>query len=232
MQTDGRKERMFRCSATAVAPLKASKWNHIQLLIDAEEMTSLLSALQPLHIFSCMGARPIGENVLTHEAFVAAWRQYIAFLQSGEMDEKQLRFYQTVIMTEALDAVVALDIGNGKEIISAVAPVVQGQMHRFAYSSVDKQFRSMVFGPQTISWGMQFSYPQLFEDPHTGEIGKGSASANFVLFRKIQQWVRYNTVPTPFLSVRVPMRLGNRCFSWINTHKDLVKQGLNIRHEC
>jgi len=47
------------------------------------------------------------------------------------------------------------------------------------------------------------------------------------LFQKIKVWIRDNTRATPFLvdgeRKNVPMRLGKKCFSWINTHPGLYE---------
>ena len=214
----------------------ASKWLHLPLLIDVQEMSSLLDHLGEVYLFSTMGVQPVGKNTLFREQFLEAWQQYIASLRSEKIDEHYFRFFMTLALTKTVDAVVFIDAGDGREMIRPVLPVVQTQMHRFSYSTEDKKFRSMVFGPNTISWGIQFSYPQLFQDPVQRNIEQAlnERFVNSTLFRALQEWVRRHTVPTPFFvegkKVNVPIRLGKNCFSWINTHHDLVKRGLTVSH--
>jgi hypothetical protein len=56
---------------------------------------------------------------------------------------------------------------------------------------------------------------------------------NTVLFHQIQRWMRGATIPTPFLvdgkGVNVPLRLGKRCLSWINTHAQLKAKGIRVK---
>ena len=93
----------------------------------------------------------------------------------------------------------------------------------------------MVFGKGTISWGLQVSYPQLFEDPVTRQVMNALDEEHFInarLFRVIRQWVRQYTRPTPLLiegvKVNVSLRMGHSCLSWIQHHPDLQARGITI----
>jgi hypothetical protein len=227
---------MQRRTAQEAIPFLASKWLHLQFLLEVDELAQLLTALGPMQLFSTMGVMPIGKSEITKESFLDTYGRYVAILQRGELiDDALFRFAFTSVMTASEEALQALDVRPGYEIIRPCLPVIQLQLHRFDYSKVDGKFRPMVFGQHTISWGLQASYPQLMQDPVTRKTLQPldpEQCANATLFRALQQWIRHHTQPTPFKiadkKVMVPIRIGKGCFNWIHAHKELRERGLEI----
>lgn len=211
--------------------MQASKWLKSQILIDVEEMQQLLTALDPFFIYNTSSIVNKGSGLIPKQEFLNCYKEYIVSLQNGKIpDEQFYRAFFSSIFTVSPDLVFSMPINETQELIRVERPVVQLQSHRISYSTADGEFRSMTFGGETILWGIQFSYPQLFQDPITTEIvpvGVQTEFPNTSLFQKIQKWVRNHTVPTPFLvgskQVNVPMRLGNNCFAWINQHPQLTE---------
>ena len=125
-----------------------------------------------------------------------------------------------------------MPLSNGKYLIKQKRPVIQLQRHHFIFTD---SFHSGVISKESITWGIQFSYPQLFLDPKTKQIGKVEKNDTFPnteLFSRLAKWVRDNTVATPFVyeekKMNQPMRLGKECFVWINHHPGLKKRGLYV----
>jgi hypothetical protein len=90
----------------------------------------------------------------------------------------------------------------------------------------------MVRGPDAISWGIQLSFPQIFEDPKTGEAVEALALPNGLLFREMQRWARKNTRPTP-ISVEgkkqnLVARIGKENIERARSHPKLREQGIEI----
>jgi hypothetical protein len=231
---------LCRVSPQQAPVFLASKWLHIDLLVDADQMKDLFSCLlalgADLALFSSMGLQPRGKNALSIEQFLAAWQKYIETLQSGNApQDADFRFFFTAILTGETKAVKAIDIQGDKEIITPCEPVVQIQLHRFIYSSLDQTFRSMIFGRSSVSWGVRFSYPQVFQYPHVRHIEDALDEKQFVnarVFSSIRQWVRKHTMPTPFVvdekRVNVPIRIGKECLSWINGHAELIERNIKV----
>lgn len=225
-----------QCTPQEAYPFLASKWLHIQFLIDSEEMKLLLQALHPVFLFSTMGIQQAGKNALSIEHFLERYSDYIELLKGATRPQDQdFRFYFTLIMAATLDGVQALLVGENREIIRPFLPVLQMQLHRFDYSKVDGKIRPMVLGKDTISWGVQISYPQLFQDHVTRKVHAANNAAlfpNAALFRKLQLWIRAHTLPTAFLAkgVRInsPIRIGKECLHWIECHPELKERGLTI----
>ena len=170
-------------------------------------------------------------------AFLAHYKSYIEELKSGRSpDPMNYRPLFSPAMTTTTEALFTIPIGVNQQIVRICKPIIQLQAHQINYSSVDGKFHPMVFGPDSISWGVQFSYPQLYQDPVTKEVTSvkdGDAFPNTPLFHTLQKWMRQHTVPTPFLvdgkAINVPMRLGKECFSWIDSHPQLIKKGISVK---
>lgn len=215
--------------------LQVSKSRKIPLLIDVDEMKSLFDELGSFHIFDVSRPITLIEGEISKEAFLKIYQSYIRALKEGNLpDEPLLRPFFSSVITCDPSAVYAFELPNGKVLLKNRMPVIQMQRHHFIYSD---DFYSGVMGEGSITWGIQFSYPQLYIDPKTQEIGKivkASQFPNSTLFHTLTKWVRNHTSPTPFLvegkKINQPMRLGKNCFEWINRHPALVGRGLSIQN--
>lgn len=202
--------------------MNIAKLLKLPLLIDSDEMSDLLSTCE--HSIYIVGQLlPKKELIISKEMFLESYRTYIAALMQGIEPEKL--FAPAFSATEDAFKTITSD---QRSLLKAVLPVVQMQPH-----TIDSQFRSMVYGTDVISWGVQFSYPMLFHNPITEQVEKVDDSfPNTPLFGAFRKWVRHNTVPSPFLvdgkRRNIPIRLGKKCFSWIANHPGLKKRGMSI----
>lgn len=221
---------------SAYVPYHASKWLSVATLIDINEMRSLFDYLGNFHLYSIGTVIGRDKSVLPHSTFLSCYEDYIHTIKKGQIPEDSFyRPFFASAMTVSNDHVYSLHVSSDSQIIRVSKPVIQMQAHNLDYSMADGKFHPMVFGKDSILWGIQFSYPQLYEDPDTHEVHKVIDSPQFPntnLFRSLQKWIRENTVPTPFIVndqvVNVPMRLGKQCFSWINQHPQFAKKGLKV----
>lgn len=221
-----------------VRPLQASKWLAIQLLIDEEEMVSLLEAMGAVTIFSVGRVLPLGGGDIPAAAFLEAYASYVSALRQGSPPPPATSPYFSAALTNTLDHMVAVKISAAEQIVRPIKPVVQLQPHNMSYIAQEKAFHPLVFGKNSISWGLQIAYPQLWQAPESKAIEKvlgRSDMPNTLLFRAIQQWCRKHTVATPFICgdtlVNVPMRLGRLCLPWINCHPHLAEKDLSVAIE-
>lgn len=217
--------------------LQASKWQQIPVLIDENEMEALLSELGQFWIVRTSGVIPEGEEVISQGDFLHAYEHYIHALKKGEItQDPRIRLYFSAVWTTFPEALYRVMLNNNQGLVKVVQPVIQLQAHRFDYSFADQTFRSMVMGYDSVSWGIQFSYPHLYQDDDLNvlKVKETSQFPNTALFKKLQQWVRNHTIATPFevegKKVNVPIRLGKKCLQWINDHPQLQAKGLRVRH--
>lgn len=231
----------LRQSTSSEKPLQASKWLQSQALLSKNELTNLFKFLETslgtLYLYYCGAVCSKEKGATSKEEFLETYGAYIQSLMDGK--EPDLSLYRSLLspsLTITTDALYTIPVGEDRQIIRISRPVIQMQAHNIDYSTVDKKFHSMVFGSDSIAWGIQFSYPQLFQDNETRQVEqvkKGKAFPNTELFQLLQKWMRQNTIPTPFIAdgkaVNVPMRLGKECLPWINLHSQLIKKSISVK---
>lgn len=237
----------LRSSTTAEKPLQASKWLQIQALLSKNELAELFKFLdsscvdknadKTFYLYACGTVCSKGEGEISKNTFLTIYGNYIDHLMQGKLPDPT--FYRTAFspaITVSTDTLFTIPVGDDRQIIRISKPVIQLQAHNMDYSTVDKKFHSMVFGMDSIPWGIQFSYPQLYQDNQTKQveiIKKSQEFPNTILFQTLQKWMRQNTIPTPFIaentSINLPIRLGKECLSWINHHPSLVKKNITVK---
>lgn len=230
------KQLSLRTSSTE-PPMQATKWLTSQVLLDADEMQELFNALGDFYIFQTSGVCKTDEGSISRNEFIAAYRDCISMLQKGlQPNEGPYRKLFSSVLTVSLDTLYAIPLADNQHLIRISKPVIQMQIHHMDYSQADSKFRSMVFGSDSIWWGIQFSYPQLYQNQQTHQAEQVVISTTFPntqLYRDLQYWIRHHTIPTPMIlnqqTVNLPMRLGKNCLSWINCHPQLIKKGLQVK---
>ncbi|NGX26847.1 MAG: hypothetical protein K940chlam6_00772 [Chlamydiae bacterium] len=211
--------------------LQVSKSRKLPILLDVSEMRALFEMLSPFWIYDVSRPVDLEEAEIAPEAFLEGYARYVKGIQEGALIDENLPFF-SAIFTTTKEILYAMPLSNGKNLIKSRLPVIQLQRHHFIYSDT---FHSGVMGKESITWGIQFSYPQLFLDPKTKAIGKVEKNEKFPnteFFHRLTKWVRDHTRATPFCigekRVNQPMRLGKKCFTWINQHPGLKKKGLKV----
>ncbi len=229
-----------RFAASEAPKFLAAKFQKLQFLIDGEEMASFLSFCAPLRLFANMGPGPKNQSERYSEEIVAACGRYCAALADRALpEERHWRAASTLLLTRDDESVAFVDVfpdsaGNERELVQPLLPSVQMQPHSFTISHDDK-ILPLVFGPAAVSWGVQLSYPQIFQDPSTRATHNGLDPKQFVnasLFSAMRNWMREHTVPVVFLKgekrITSTIRLGKRSLSWAHNHPTLSHFGLQI----
>jgi hypothetical protein len=208
--------------------LAVSKWNHLPLLLSNEEMQSLLS---------CGGyVFPIGRIISAEEMSQGKesfLENYSAALQAI-FAAKPMQNDLTYAITTEPDDLYSMPVKNEKYLIRQRRPVIQSKKHQFILSADHSEILQNVCGEKTIPWGVQLSFPRLYQDPISMEVIEARGD-NWGLFRAMQKWVRHNTIPTPFLidgkKKNSTLRLGKQSVSWINQHPGLILSGIKVYND-
>lgn len=230
----------LRRSTSAEKPLQASKWLQTPALLSKEELQHLFEFLEEsfhFYLFACGVVCNEEKEEASKQEFLENYGNYIEKLKHGELPDATLyRSFFSPIMTMTTEALFTIPVEKDRQIIRISKPIIQLQAHYMDYSTLDKKFHSMVFGRDSIPWGLQFSYPQLYQDNQTKQIEvikKSTAFPNTALFQLLQKWMRQYTIPTPFMAegtlCNVPMRLGKHCLEWINRHPKLIQKNLSVK---
>ncbi len=213
--------------------LQVSKARKLPILISFEEMRRLFDFLGSFFIFDVSRPLELENGEIPKQLFLEKYHEYVEGIRQGKLiDESILRSLFSSVITSTAQALYAMPLSNGKYLVKPKIPVIQLQRHHFIFS---ESFHSGVISGESVTWGVQFSYPQLFLDPKTQEIGKVEKNEKFPnteLFHQMAKWVRDHTAPTPFIfegrQINQPMRLGKECFGWINHHPSLQSKGLHV----
>lgn len=228
----------IRKSTTKESPLQASKWLSVQAMIEVEEMQDLFKTLDNFYLARCGIVCTENEGLLSTEQFLHDYATYIHTLKNGTLpDALKFRSLFSPALTVSLDSLYSVPLEGGKHVLRVAKPVIQLQANYIDYSPDDQKFRPMIFGMDSIPWGIQFSYPQLYQDNLTKQVEqvkKTSAFPNTQIFHTLQKWMRQNTIPTPFevngTTSNAPIRIGKKCLPWINKHPQLIKKGIHVNH--
>ena len=212
---------------------QASKWLKVQVLCDADELAQLFELLHPFRIYPLGGFVQNPCPPIAHGAFLQEYGSWIEGLKKKQLPlDVQLKRLLACAWTAHDEALELQEVAGERYLVRVAQPVIQVQSHFFTYSTLDKVFHSMSMGMGSIFWGIQISYPQIYQDPITQELLEGADSPNAELFQKVRQWSRDVTRATPFIAegqkIHVPMRLGKKCFSWIENHPQL-SEGLHVQ---
>ena len=210
---------------------QGSKYLKYQVLCDAEALGNLFNRLGPFWIYPLTELK--SGAPLDPLQFLAQYNLWIEGLKQGKVpSDAELRTLLACAWTAETDALWKQEVPGGRYIVKIGQPVVQVQAHFFSYSPIDEVYRPMTLGSASIFWGLQFSFPQIYQEAKTLELREIDESANSELFLKIKQWVRDETRPTPFVAsgkrTNVPIRLGKNCFSWIHAHPQLIAQHIGV----
>lgn len=205
---------------------QASKWLKVQVLCDAEELAALFDVLRPFKMFPLTGFVNHSDAALSEQAFLQEYGSWIEGLKKGRVPtDAQLRRILACAWTAGNDALWLQEVPGQRYLVKVSQPVLQVQAHFFTYSSIDGVFRPMSMGAGSVFWGLQISYPQIYQDPKTQDLLDASECLNAELFKRVRQWTRDMTRATPFIAdgqkINVPIRLGKKCFSWIENHPQL-----------
>ena len=216
--------------------LQVSKWLKIQVLLDPEEMEELFKMLNNPYIVVVSEPVEPQDAVIPASVFLDRYKDYVHLLRQGQIPlTDDFRRYFSCAISQTLDAFYAIPAGGLKYLIKPNKPVIQMQAHHFFYSDLDKKFHPMVLSSDSISWGLQFSYPQLFQSPKTRQIEKVTDTPEFpssALFSTLSKWMRSATLPTPFevngTRANSPIRIGKKSLDWIKTHPQLKMKGIQV----
>lgn len=216
--------------------LQVSKWIKVQILLDQEEIVDLLKKLEPFYLIAV--SKPVKEQsaLLSQNDFLQAHLKYIQSLKEGKVvQDSYFRECFSCAMTRSKEVFYAMPVSEERLLIKPILPIIQMQMHQFLFSSIERVFYPMVLGQKTVSWGIQFSYPQFYQDPKTKEITRviqKNSFPNTELFALLMKWVRQFTIPTPFLieeeRINATIRIGKKCMSWIHLHPQLQELGIKV----
>lgn len=202
-----------------------SKWQKIQVLLDPIEMENLLRYLSPLAILNISEVVPFDKTSLTIDTFMNKYQKYIDMLR-GKTPKQKISL--TYALSQQIENFRAIAVGQKQYICRPLQPEVHMQTHEFLLDSNGK-ILPQVFSKETISWGIQLSYPAIFQNAYTMEVIQATRTSfnGWKVFSCIRNWIRTHTLPLPVhyqeKIIQLPIRLGKKAATWIQDHVDQDK---------
>jgi hypothetical protein len=93
----------------------------------------------------------------------------------------------------------------------------------------------MIHSEEAVTWGLQFSFPQLYANSNDNdivEVYKDENNPNSALYKALSKWIRSHTTPTPFMiegkQKNATFRLGKESFAWAKEHPQLETFRLSL----
>lgn len=223
---------------TQEGALKISSFIKIPLLLETEEMEKCLAFLiekeGDLSFYNTFSVCDENQGIYQPNAFLEKYRSYIDALKGKNVGElrKSYPFFSHAL-SRTSDIFYEVSLENKKRVIKAVKPPIQLQPHEFTFSKESETFYSMVYSEKSVSFGVQFSYPNLFQDPHTHEVyNVDETFPNTSLFKSLRLWIRENTSPTLLVvngkRFNLPYRIGKNCLSWIGEHPQFKEHSIEL----
>ncbi len=209
-----------------------SKWLKHQVLLDLEEMRELLEHIYPARLYNV--SEITANPCVDVETFLEKYARYIEELKKGFiLPLKEIRSIFSSALSEIPDVFYAYPVREGGFLLKFLKPAVQMQVHHFLPSTLDGKIHPMVLSQDSVSWGIQFAYPQIFQDPKSHLFSKvGDSFPNTSLFLKMARFFRNHTQPVTFLwngnKVVTSLRLGKKAYCWIKKHPQLQEKGMEV----
>lgn len=206
---------------------KVSKWLTSAFLLDSEELTHFFEEMGDFQLFRT-GEILSSLDPLSKKEFSFQYEGYLKSLHTVRNQKMP-----PLLMTYNEKDVYGLKVGQDRYLIYPRSPVIQVREHQFTLT-IDDRIQPMVFGKDSIRWGLIFSYPQIFYDPlekKVVQVLKEVDSVNTIGFKKLQKWVRDYTKPAAFSikgkKVNATFRIGKKSFSGFE-HEDLKKYQIGV----
>ncbi|PCI94021.1 hypothetical protein COB11_04430 [Candidatus Aerophobetes bacterium] len=216
--------------------LRASKHQRVQVLMEASELRELFFHLGDFYVVESAKVKDPEQQVITKEDYLKRYALYIDHLKTKlDSPEKDILSPLSVCFSKVLDCFYMIDVGNNKALIKQKAPSVFVQPFSFHYDSESASIFTGVHTKDRIFWGLEFSFPQMYQDPKTFdtiEILKDKQNPNTQLFKKLQSSLRKNTKPTSLnfsgVSKAFPFKLSQNSLAWVQDYPKLKQFNIQI----
>lgn len=206
--------------------MEASQWQTLVALLAPEEMQDLMQHLSPFDIWQISSPQPPGEATVSHQNFLRSYRLYVESLSRGELPPLAELRRQLSTLWVADPSQIALHpvAGGERYLVQQLRPALHLRLATMRIAPEDGKLHTMVHGSDAVHWGIQFAYPQIFQESESGDYLRTPKDGQ--LFHLLRRWMRSHTSPTAIVLngkiKKYPIRIGPACFTWIESHPQLT----------
>ncbi len=179
--------------------LQASKWLEIPMLLTPDDFLKMLVFLEGTIL------SPLGNLVNENELCIDPLE-----LSKVYANVCQLAFENKLISRDLIkklslriickkENLIACELAQGRFIVHEQVPAIKMQALFLNYSKEENKIRSRVLGANQIFWGVELSFPQIYQDPLTFKMKDSwNITEESKLFKSLQKWAREHTKPSKF----------------------------------
>ncbi len=211
----------------------ASRWVSVGLLMSAEEWKTFFQAFPRLRLYKVAAVVMEGAEELPFEEFYSLVESFATEIQTKlDMDLSSYRIPFSCALSESKESFTIQALPSQRVLLKPKEPVIQLRPLSFSISSEGK-IQTKSWGKNHICWGIQMSYPQLFQDPATQNIIQAlSEHPHGVLFKKVLHWIRHHT-KSVFLkgqekSAAFSLKVGKESVYLLSKHEQCRKNGVEF----
>ncbi|MCF7852942.1 MAG: hypothetical protein K9M07_06855 [Simkaniaceae bacterium] len=173
-------------------PLQASRFISHYALLDPKTMRALLHELG-CSVYNVSKVLSEQECKDYGPFFLERYTDYINALFKADFDPKLFRKDLTCALTLDMEAVVIQTLPGQRYLAKPQYPIVQLGIYQFIIGD-NGRILHHVLGKESICFGLEWSYPQLYRDPKTKQnLNALKEAPNHVLWKKITTWMRKET---------------------------------------
>lgn len=211
---------------------QASKWMHVRLFLSKKELEALFHHLGSFDLVSLSKLSSIEDLIIAPDLFFSLYQEYLLALKRGQKTDKKVF---SLAMVEDPESLFFAQLKPSLFAARLKKPCIQISLVEFSY---DEELGECFFNQHAkdgISCGLQFSFPQFYEDPETRKQNvhfKDLSFSHTALFKALQQWMRNHTKPLSLYKgknvIKTGIRVGLDGAELLKEHAEFKKQAFSF----
>ncbi len=210
---------------------QASKWWKLQVFFSLDALDFFFQDLGSFWICPLGKVLQEEEQILEKDQYLQAYKKKVdQYLTHHITPIEEISPCAFTVLKEDL---YLMNLSQNRFLLKIKNPVVQVHPYFFRFSKQNRSFLSNVYAEDSIFWGLQFSFPQIFQDEDLNlHKVHPQTFANAALFQKMRRWIRKHTSPISFEfegeKIVTSMRASPQLFCLLQKYPKLIELGLNI----
>ena len=218
--------------------MQASKWLRFRVLFDDTTLAQWLDSIGDIYCINLCSACDEKGLYSSKEELLTHYKHYMNELKRGQVvDHSLFQKKLSLHITKDLSTCYKMSLKNSKlHFAKERAPGIRMVLHNFSWDRAHQTIHSNVYAKHSITWGLEFSYPQIFSGSVCDEVTyvlKSKTLPNNELFMQLKQWIRRESKPTTFCyqnqTVVSTLRIDKKGDNWIHHHKGLEDNELKVK---
>lgn len=219
-------------------PFEVSRQQKIGFLYDTQDLKELSELFKDVYCIDLTRPGKPTDLIIKFSELLPSLENNIIRLKKNQVaplsstDQRLLNSS----LSSTTDAIAELKLADSRSLLRPTLPLIQINPLRLYYNQELATIKSQVYGRDTIAWGIQLSYPQLFKDQESGDVIStlipDSPLPNTALFKDAQKWMRRNTKICTFksdnMTISSNVRITPRALEWVSYHSQLKEHNLYL----